>query len=105
MTLPRDRRTQPCPPQGEREDVARLRTENAQLHQAVESHAAVDQAIGVLIALHQCSAADGWEILREVSQHTNTKLRDVAEVVTGWTQGHPLPDAVRVALEDALRRQ
>ncbi|WP_329528852.1 ANTAR domain-containing protein [Streptomyces sp. NBC_01462] len=105
MTLPRDRCTQPCPPEGEREgSLARLKAENAQLRQAVESHAAVDRAIGVLIALHRCSAVGGWEVLREVSQHTNTRLRDVADTIIGWTQGHPLPDIVRVALEDALRR-
>lgn len=106
MTLPRDRRSQPRVPEGEREEsVARLKAENAQLHQALESHAVVDQAIGVLIALHQCSAAEGWEVLREASQRTNTKLREVADMVIGLTQGHALPEEVRDELEAALRRQ
>ncbi|MEU8951789.1 ANTAR domain-containing protein [Streptomyces sp. NPDC048489] len=102
--MPYDGHPLPCPTDGGlQESAARLRAENAQLRQAVESHAVVDQAIGVLIARRRCSAAEAWEVLREVSQHTNTKLRRVADLVVGSTQGCPLPDAVRVALEDAFR--
>ncbi|MGW4671525.1 ANTAR domain-containing protein [Streptomyces sp. NPDC004324] len=63
-------------------------TENSQLWQAVESHAVVDQAIGVLIAVYWCSATDAGEALHEVSQHTNTKLRNVADTVVDSMQGY-----------------
>ncbi|MFF1443346.1 ANTAR domain-containing protein [Streptomyces sp. NPDC058295] len=49
--------------------VARLEQEIAQLRQAVGSHAVVDQAIGVLIAIHRIPPHTGFEVLREVSQH------------------------------------
>ncbi|MFF5023686.1 ANTAR domain-containing protein [Streptomyces collinus] len=51
------------------------------MRHAVGSHATVDQAIGVLTASHQLAPAVGSEVLREVSQHTNTKLQTVAETV------------------------
>ncbi|MFF4845578.1 ANTAR domain-containing protein [Streptomyces collinus] len=40
---------------GRDEDKARLEEEVVQLRQAVTSHAAIDQAIGVLMGLHQIS--------------------------------------------------
>ncbi|MGW7254298.1 ANTAR domain-containing protein [Streptomyces sp. NPDC054834] len=68
--------------------IALLEQENAQLRHAVDSHAAVDQAIGVLTASHQLAPAVGVEVLREVSQHTNTKL----QTVIAWALGQPLPE-------------
>ncbi|MEU5446062.1 ANTAR domain-containing protein [Streptomyces griseofuscus] len=61
--------------------IALLEQENARLRHAVDSHATVDQAIGVLTASHQLAPAVGFEVLREVSQHTDTKLQTVAETV------------------------
>ncbi|WP_141746513.1 ANTAR domain-containing protein [Streptomyces sp. LUP30] len=51
--------------------LTRREQENAQLRHAVASYAAVDQAIGVLIAAHRLAPAAGFEVLREVSQHLN----------------------------------
>lgn len=103
MTAPRERTTTPRPPDEERAaKLGRLKAENAQLHQALESHAVIDQAIGILIALYQLSAEDGWAVLREVSQHTNTKLRQIADQVIGGTQGHPVPEPVGQELHEAL---
>ncbi|GAA2417770.1 hypothetical protein GCM10010255_66330 [Streptomyces coeruleofuscus] len=48
-----------------------MQRENAQLRHAVDSHATVDQAIGVLTAIHQLVPVAGFGVLREVSQHTN----------------------------------
>ncbi|MFG2452886.1 ANTAR domain-containing protein [Streptomyces sp. NPDC048512] len=84
--------------------LARLRVENAQLLQAYASHVVIDQAVGVLIALQRLSANEGWLILLDVSQHTNIKLRLVAETIVGWTQGRPIPEPVCGALDAALRR-
>jgi hypothetical protein len=94
-------------PDGTRDDAtnARLEQENAQLRHAVESHATVDQAIGVLTAIHQLAPAAGFDVLREVSQHTNTKLLTVAETVIAWALGQPLPEPVGQELDAAVQRR
>ncbi|WP_184918012.1 ANTAR domain-containing protein [Streptomyces luteogriseus] len=58
--------------------AAPVKGQAPQLRQAVDSHAKVDQAIGVLVAVHRIEPAAGVEMLREVSQHTNVRLRPVA---------------------------
>ncbi|MEU0060137.1 ANTAR domain-containing protein [Streptomyces sp. NPDC006334] len=100
-------RTQRPRPEGSRDAVlSRLEHENAQLRQAVDSHATVDQAIGVLVATHRIAPATGFEVLREVSQHTNLKLRAVAETVIGWALGQqPLPEPVGQELDAAVQRR
>ncbi|MFD8230229.1 ANTAR domain-containing protein [Streptomyces massasporeus] len=40
------------------------------MRRAVASHARVDQAIGVLVAVYRLEPAAGFEVLREVSQRT-----------------------------------
>jgi hypothetical protein len=85
--------------------VARLRQENAQLRHAVGSHAMVDQAIGVLVRACQLPPAAGFEVLREVSQHTNIKLRTVAEALIAWALGRPLPQRVGEELDAAVQRR
>ncbi|MDX3804191.1 ANTAR domain-containing protein, partial [Streptomyces sp. AK04-3B] len=47
------------------EELARLEAENAQLRHAVSSHATVDQAIGVLVAVHKIAPEAGFVVLRE----------------------------------------
>ena len=47
---------------------------------------------------------DGWEVLKEVSQHTNIKLRNVAELILVWGRTGDMPAEIRVRLEDALDR-
>ncbi|WP_432029906.1 ANTAR domain-containing protein [Streptomyces sp. 1222.5] len=85
------------------QQVARLEQETAQLRQAVDSHATVDQAIGVLICLHQISADTGFTVLRVTSQLANTKLHTVAEAILAWAQNHhPLPAPIKEALDEAL---
>ncbi|MGI5192096.1 ANTAR domain-containing protein [Streptomyces sp. CA-288835] len=65
----------------------------------------MDQAIGVLVAIHRLAPAAGFEVLREVSQHTNTKLHTVAETVIGWALGQELPPSVGQQLEAAVQRR
>ncbi|GGX73051.1 ANTAR domain-containing protein [Streptomyces minutiscleroticus] len=86
-------------------EVERLSVENAQLQRAVTSHAQVDQAIGALVVLAEISPADAWDVLRDVSQRTNTKLHTIAGLVLEFAQGCPLPGTVREALRDALARR
>lgn len=83
-------------------EVERLRTENEQLRQAIPAHAVVDQAIGVLTTLGQITPDDGFTVLREISQHTNIKLSQVAEEVLKHAQGAALPDVLLGELHAAL---
>ncbi|MEU1037863.1 ANTAR domain-containing protein [Streptomyces sp. NPDC005907] len=85
--------------------IARLEAENAQLRHAVASHAVVDQAIGVLTAVYRFRPAAGFEILREISQRTNTKLHTIAEAVIRWALGEPLPGRMEQGLRTAVRQR
>ncbi|MFF3489420.1 ANTAR domain-containing protein [Streptomyces sp. NPDC002701] len=76
--------------------------ENEQLQQAVHSHAVVDQAIGVLIAVGRLTPEQGWHVLRTVSQHTNVKLRTVAEHIVTWARTQKLPDTISTQLQQQL---
>ncbi|KAA0940557.1 MULTISPECIES: ANTAR domain-containing protein [Streptomyces] len=84
--------------------IVELQEEIGQLREAVTSHAVVDQAIGMMVALGQVTPGQGWCVLREVSQHTNIKLRSVAELIIAWGRAGELPPDVRAALEEALDR-
>ncbi|MER5198927.1 ANTAR domain-containing protein [Streptomyces sp. NPDC002755] len=85
--------------------VAGLEQENAQLRHALGSHATVDQAVGVLAAIHRIRPAAGFEVLRQVSQQTNIKLHTVAEMVIAWALGQPLPQTVGHELGEAVQRR
>ncbi|MGW1956140.1 ANTAR domain-containing protein [Streptomyces sp. NPDC001920] len=85
--------------------VAALEEELAQMRHALVSHAVVDQAIGVVIVYGGLPPEDGWEILREISQHTNTKLREVAEQMVRWPHRGWLPPEIRHQLDAALGRR
>jgi small nuclear ribonucleoprotein (snRNP)-like protein len=41
-------------------------------------------------------------VLRDISQHTNIKLRQVSEQIVDWVHDGELSDEVRAALEQAL---
>ncbi|MEU9286293.1 ANTAR domain-containing protein [Streptomyces sp. NPDC048275] len=84
------------------DQIVELREEVDQLKEAVTSHATVDQAIGMMVALGRVTPDQGWAVLREVSQHTNIKLRTVAEMILEWGRRGDLPPDVRAVLEDTL---
>ena len=84
--------------------IVALQEEVGQLKEAVTSHAVVDQAIGMMVALGRVTPDQGWAVLREVSQHTNIRLRNVAELIIIWGQKGELPPDIRATLEDALDR-
>ncbi|MFF8861202.1 ANTAR domain-containing protein [Streptomyces sp. NPDC015139] len=90
---------------GNDEQAERLRLlqeEVDQLRQAVVSHAVVDQAIGVVITAGGLSPEQGWKALKHISQHTNIKLREVADTLVRWPASGTLPEAVRQALFAAV---
>ncbi|WP_055558147.1 ANTAR domain-containing protein [Streptomyces sp. NBRC 110028] len=84
------------------EEVAALQEEVDQLRQAVISHAVIDQAIGVLIAVRGLRSDEGWNVLREVSQHTNIKVREIARHVLWWAHSGWLLPEIRPKLHAAV---
>ncbi|GGX28201.1 ANTAR domain-containing protein [Streptomyces lomondensis] len=92
------------PTDGGSERIFALQAEVQQLKEAVVSHAVVDQAIGMVVALGRVSPDQGWAVLKEVSQHTNIKLRNVAELIIIWGRTGVMPEEIRAELEDALDR-
>ncbi|MFI9648286.1 ANTAR domain-containing protein [Streptomyces sp. NPDC052040] len=86
------------------DECERLRTENRQLKRAVDSHALVDQAIGAVVALGRIPQEEAWEVLKDVSQHTNTKMRLVAEHILKYAQGGDLPQPELEEFRRALDR-
>ncbi|MFI1753988.1 ANTAR domain-containing protein [Streptomyces sp. NPDC020571] len=104
MTVPpTDVRPDPDP-NSDSDQIFRLQEQVRQLKEAVVSHAVVDQAIGVVIALGGVTPDEGWIVLKEVSQHTNIKLRNVAEAVLIWGRTGVMPPEILAALEDRLGR-
>ncbi|MEV5321436.1 ANTAR domain-containing protein [Streptomyces sp. NPDC052687] len=94
----------PSEPADETDRILALQREVAQLKEAVSSHAVVDQAIGMMVALGRVTPEQGWTVLKEVSQHTNIKLRNVAELILIWGRHGQMPPEIRAELEDALDR-
>ncbi|MEU8951653.1 ANTAR domain-containing protein [Streptomyces sp. NPDC048489] len=92
----------PSPLGASADEVLRLEDENLQLKQAVRSHAVVDQAIGVILAVGRLTPDEGWHTLRNISQNTNVKLRQVAELVVDWARTGRLPGEIRGQLEREL---
>jgi two-component system, response regulator / RNA-binding antiterminator len=88
------------------QQLDRLRTEVEQLRQAIATRPVIDQARGILMATHACSSDQAWNVLREASQLSHTKLRKVAAVVTAGAEGGgPLPSPeLRRALRTAIDR-
>ncbi|MFF4396673.1 ANTAR domain-containing protein [Streptomyces sp. NPDC001480] len=83
-----------------------LEVEIDQLRRAIVARPLIDQARGVLMATHGCTSDQAWDILREASQLSNTKLHTVAAAVTAstTTDGPPFPEGLRDALRTALTR-
>jgi len=50
----------------------------SQLEEALNSRSVIDQAIGILIARHQLTGAEAFDLLRRQSQNSHRKLRDIA---------------------------
>lgn len=60
------------------------------LETALSSRSTIDQAIGVLMGQARISAKEAFDVLRQRSQHTNVKLRDVAAAVLDEVQSGDL---------------
>lgn len=83
-------------------DVRELEEEVQRLRHALTANATVDQAIGVLLAVAQTTAAEAWDDLREMSMCTGVKLGRLAEQLVEWGRTGLLDDEVRAELERRL---
>ncbi|MBY8854388.1 ANTAR domain-containing protein, partial [Saccharothrix sp. MB29] len=57
----------------------RARRQADQLQSALTSRAVIDQAKGIVMAVHQVDAEEAFNLLVDRSQRENLKLRDLAE--------------------------
>lgn len=70
--------------------VTAARTQVMQLRRAMACRAPIEQAKGILMALHGVDEDDAFDRLRVHSQRTNTKLREVATELVARAS-HPEP--------------
>ncbi|MCX4237008.1 MULTISPECIES: ANTAR domain-containing protein [Streptomyces] len=101
---PRETARQVARPDGGMPTGEQLLAETQQLKEALERRPVVDMARGVLMAAWSCTADEGWEILVWVSQHSNTKVHDVAKALIATTQNEPLPAHIEEHLPAARVR-
>ena len=62
-----------------------------QLQSAMRSRAVIEQAKGVLMGQRRCTSQEAFDVLVGLSQHTNRKLRDVAQAVVDQAAGTDEP--------------
>jgi hypothetical protein len=85
----------------------RLEAELDGLHRALQSRASIEQAKGVLIAFARCTEAEAFDLLVQLSQRRNVRLRAVAEALLQLTVNgfdRPDEDGLRAWLRDELAR-
>ncbi|MFE6958391.1 hypothetical protein [Streptomyces sp. NPDC057696] len=59
------------------------------------------RAIGSIVTLAGLRAEDGRDVLREISQHPDIKVRDVAELIV-WAHAGHLASDIRHKLERSM---
>lgn len=80
-------------------------SQEAEMRAAMESHAVIDQALGILMKVQRCDAGTAWKVLKRLSQETNTKLRVLAQALADLAIGNsaaPLDDHVQALLRRLL---
>ncbi|MEV6318611.1 ANTAR domain-containing protein [Streptomyces sp. NPDC051776] len=65
------------------------------MREAIDRRPVVDQARGVIMALGPCTPEEAWEVLVDVSQHTNRKLHAIACSIVDSTAGPDLSEEIR----------
>ena len=100
------------------DDVKRLGAELDGLRAMMRTRPTIDQARGILMALHRCDAERAWAMLVQASQTRNVKVRDLATAMiqaatetqagrgsgsaTGMSTGATSPE-MAAALADLMR--
>jgi GAF domain-containing protein len=68
-----------------RDELTRATALAEQMREAMESRAVIEQAEGVLMAEHRCSADEAFAALVRASQDSHRKLRDIATMLVERT--------------------
>ncbi|MFJ5775449.1 ANTAR domain-containing protein [Streptomyces sp. NPDC093094] len=79
-------------------------TEVAQLRRAMRTRPTIDLARGVLMASFGLSPDQAWDVLVQVSQHTNTKLHRLAGELVEAVNGGPPSEPVQREVATAVAR-
>jgi anti-anti-sigma factor len=87
---------------GVSDEAEELRVELEQLKRAMLTRPVIDLARGVLMASFALSPEDAWSVLVDVSQHTNTKLHQLAEELVDSVNGTPLPEHLQQRISTAV---
>ena len=69
--------------------MASCADQNDQLRSSIVSRAVIDQALGVIMATERCPQDKAFALLRNVSQNTNVKIRDLAARIVTRVSGEP----------------
>lgn len=89
------------------DDPGAVAAERDQLREALATRPVIEEAKGMFMLVRGWSADEAFTALREISQQTNVKLRDVATVIVavGSRTEPNLDDAdvVQVVLREARR--
>ncbi|MEV6825641.1 ANTAR domain-containing protein [Amycolatopsis sp. NPDC051102] len=83
-----------------------------QLKEALATQPVIEQAKGMIMLVRACTSDDAFIALREISQHANVKVHDVAAVIVAAGSHAEQPgelagldqQAIAVVLEEARRR-
>jgi len=83
--------------------VTDLEVELGHLQAALDGRPRVEHAIGMVMMLISCSEAVAVAALKHVSQVTNRKTREVADLITASTSvGQAVPADIAAALADVM---
>lgn len=89
---------------GDATDELELRV--ARLQEEIRSRAAIEQAKGLLMGIHRCSANRAFERLTKASQDHNVRVRDICDALTADAAGRsacPPGADVAAAMRAAMR--
>ncbi|WP_410575438.1 ANTAR domain-containing protein [Amycolatopsis sp. cmx-4-61] len=83
-----------------------------QLKEALATQPVIEQAKGMIMLVRTCTSDEAFVVLREVSQHSNVKVHDVAAVIVAAASRAEQPaglagldqQAITVVLDEARRR-
>ncbi|MFG1928612.1 ANTAR domain-containing protein [Cryptosporangium sp. NPDC048952] len=72
------------------------------MRQAMASRAVIEQAKGILMSQHGCTAEEAFTQLTTLSQNANRKLRDIAAAIVGQVQRAARPGPASVSGPEPL---
>lgn len=90
---------------GDPDQVDELTLQIAGLRQVMRRRAVVEQAKGVLMSIHHCTAGQAWQVLVKASADHHVRVGDLAAALAASTAGRsdcPPGTSTRAALDDVL---